>query len=159
MVELRSSLQALAAQGIYIGTSSWKYPGWMGQIYTEERYLTRGKFSKAKFDAECLTEYAEMFSTVCVDAGYYTFPSEKWLTGMAAQVPDSFRFAFKVPEDITVRTIESRSAASRLVGGRVRRGNPIVVADTDTTDGILIYDFDPTDAHHRLDRDPTDPMT
>ncbi|HWB04309.1 MAG TPA: DUF72 domain-containing protein [Verrucomicrobiales bacterium] len=101
--QLRPALRDLAARGIYIGTSSWKYPGWIGQIYTGERYQTRGKFSKAKFEATCLEEYAETFSTVCVDAGYYSFPTEQWLTGMAEQVPAGFRFAFKVTDEITIR--------------------------------------------------------
>jgi len=48
---LAGRLRTLAAENIWIGTSSWKYPGWLGQVYSEERYLTRGKFSKAKFDA------------------------------------------------------------------------------------------------------------
>jgi hypothetical protein len=30
--KLRSSAQRLAAEGIFIGTSSWKYPGWCGLI-------------------------------------------------------------------------------------------------------------------------------
>ena len=34
------------AQNIYIGGSSWKYEGWLGQIYSRERYLSRGKFSE-----------------------------------------------------------------------------------------------------------------
>jgi hypothetical protein len=34
---------------VYFGTSSWKYEGWLGSIYTPERYLTRGKFSKKKW--------------------------------------------------------------------------------------------------------------
>ena len=47
-------LQSLAAQNVFIGTSSWKYPGWCGQLYEEQRYLTRGKFSEVKFERECL---------------------------------------------------------------------------------------------------------
>jgi hypothetical protein len=34
---------ALAAQGVFIGTSSWKYEGWMNQLYTSARYEYRGK--------------------------------------------------------------------------------------------------------------------
>jgi hypothetical protein len=34
-------LQSLAAQGVFIGTSAWKYPGWRGQFYDEQRYVTR----------------------------------------------------------------------------------------------------------------------
>ena len=99
----RQQLAQLAAQGIYIGTSSWKYRGWRGLIYDEQRYLTRHKFSEAKFERECLKEYARTFSTVCVDAGYYKFPSEPYVAGMCEQVPDGFRFGFKVTDDITLK--------------------------------------------------------
>lgn len=105
--ELRSRLRhaaaRLAAEGIFIGTSSWKYPGWCGQIYDEQRYAYRGKFAETRFDRECLTEYAEVFKTVCVDAAYYQFPSEKYLTGLVSKVPSDFRFAFKVTDDITLK--------------------------------------------------------
>ena len=88
---------------VFIGTSSWKYPGWCGQIYDEQKYLTRGKFSEAKFERECLSEYAETFSTVCVDAGYYQFPTEKGLEKLCQQVPPHFRFSFKVTDFITLK--------------------------------------------------------
>jgi uncharacterized protein YecE (DUF72 family) len=100
---LRPVLSRLAAEGAFIGTSSWKYPGWLGQLYSEERYLTRNKFSNAKFEAGCLAEYAEVFSTVGVDAAYYTFPTPRWLESLASQVPSTFRFAFKVTDTITVK--------------------------------------------------------
>lgn len=93
----------LAADGIFIGTSSWKYAGWNGLLYDEQRYVYRGKFSEARFERTCLAEYAEVFKTVCVDAAYYQFPSEKYLAGLAAQVPDDFRFTFKVTDDITLK--------------------------------------------------------
>lgn len=100
---LRPVLAGLAAEGVFIGTSSWKYPGWLGQLYSPERYQTRGRFSEAKFERSCLAEYAETFSTVCVDAGYYAFPTEKYLAGLVEQVPAHFRFGFKVTEDVTVK--------------------------------------------------------
>ena len=43
---LGPKLRALAEQGVYFGTSSWKYDGWLGSIYSPERYHTRGKFSQ-----------------------------------------------------------------------------------------------------------------
>ena len=58
----------LAAHGVYIGTSSWKYQGWLGQLYTPDRYEYRGKVATTRFERSCLTEYAEVFKTVCVDA-------------------------------------------------------------------------------------------
>lgn len=97
------AIQSLAQDGVYVGTSSWKYRGWLGQLYNEHRYFTRGRFSEAKFERTCLEEYAETFSTVCVDAGYYSFPRAEYLAGLAGQVPAHFRFGFKVTEEITVK--------------------------------------------------------
>ncbi|BCX46707.1 DUF72 domain-containing protein [Haloferula helveola] len=96
-------LSSLAADGVFLGTSSWKYPGWLGQLYEEQRYLTRSKFSNARFERECLAEYAEVFSSVCVDASFYRFPDPKFLAGIHDQVPDGFRFSHKVTDTVTTR--------------------------------------------------------
>lgn len=96
-------LQRLAARGVFIGTSSWKYPGWRGQLYDSARYLFRGKVSETRFEKNCLGEYAEVFRSVGVDAAYYAFPSDRYLAGLAAAVPDGFRFSFKVTDDITIK--------------------------------------------------------
>jgi len=93
----------LAARGVFIGTSSWKYPGWRGQLYEGERYATRGKFSESRFNRDCLAEYAEVFKTVCVDAAYYKFPDQRYLEGMVSQVPQDFLFGCKVTDEITIR--------------------------------------------------------
>ncbi|MCZ2151778.1 MAG: DUF72 domain-containing protein [Bryobacterales bacterium] len=99
---LAPRLRLLAAEHIYFGTSSWKYEGWMGQIYTRERYLTRGKFSRKKFEAECLEEYSKTFPVVCGDFSFYQFPSVAYWQRLFASAP-RLLFAFKVPEDITVK--------------------------------------------------------
>jgi len=100
---LQPALAALAGRGVYVGTSSWKYPGWRGQLYDEARYVYRGRFAETRFDRQCLAEYAEVFKTVSVDAAYYKFPDPRYLEGLASQVPADFRFAFKVTDEITVR--------------------------------------------------------
>ena len=84
---MKQAVAKLAKEGVFIGTSSWKYEGWFGQLYTPSRYEYRGKVAKTRFERDCLAEYAEVFKTVSVDAAYYTFPSEKYLTGLANQVP------------------------------------------------------------------------
>jgi uncharacterized protein YecE (DUF72 family) len=101
--DLRSRVQGLASEGILIGTSSWKYSGWFGMLYDEARYVWRGNFAKSRFEKGCLEEYAQVFKTVCVDAAYYSFPTEKYLQGLAAQVPSDFQFAFKVTDEITLK--------------------------------------------------------
>jgi uncharacterized protein YecE (DUF72 family) len=88
---------------VFIGTSSWKYEGWLGQLYTPSRYEYRGKVAKTRFERDCLGEYAEVFKTVCVDAAYYDFPRRERLRNLSDQVPDDFRFGFKVTDAITVK--------------------------------------------------------
>src|SRR6266704_3920041 len=101
--QLSDQAASLAVQGVYVGTSSWKYPGWLGTLYDRARYEWRGKFAETRCKRECLAEYAEVFKTVCVDAAYYTFPSQQYLEGMASQVPEDFLFGFKVTDAITIK--------------------------------------------------------
>jgi uncharacterized protein YecE (DUF72 family) len=96
-------LASLAARGVFIGTSSWKYPGWIGQIYSEDRYRSRGRFSEKRFQAECLAEYAATFPVVCGDFSFYQFPSEQHWQRLFRSAPASLKYAFKVPEEITVK--------------------------------------------------------
>jgi uncharacterized protein YecE (DUF72 family) len=100
---MKQAAAKLAGKGVFIGTSSWKYEGWFGQLYTPSRYEFRGKVAKTRFERDCLREYAEVFKTVSVDAAYYTFPSEKYLNGLADQVPDDFRFGLKVTDTVTIK--------------------------------------------------------
>ncbi len=68
----RQRIAQLAAQSIFIGTSSWKYPGWCGQVYDEQRYLTRNKFSESKFiiGADVISESRRLNLYVENTAGY-----------------------------------------------------------------------------------------
>jgi uncharacterized protein YecE (DUF72 family) len=113
---LAGRLHALAAQNVYIGGSSWKYEGWLGQIYSRERYLSRGRFSRKTFEAECLREYAETFPTVCGDFAFYQFPTEEFWRRLFAHVPASFRFAFKVPEQITCKLFPTHARYGTQAG-------------------------------------------
>lgn len=99
---LAPRLRALAEAGVYLGTSSWKYEGWIGSIYSEDRYTARGRFSRARFEAGCLEEYARTFPAVGGDFSFYQFPSPTYWRALFDRVPEGFRFVLKVPEEITV---------------------------------------------------------
>jgi uncharacterized protein YecE (DUF72 family) len=99
---LRDRLSALAQRGIFIGGSSWKYEGWLGQIYSRARYQLRGHFSKKLFEDTCLSEYASVFPAVCGDFAFYQFPSDAFWAKLFRQTPEKFRWGFKIPEQITV---------------------------------------------------------
>jgi len=116
--QLAASLTALAARNIYVGTSSWKYPGWLGQVYDRGRYEYRGRFAETRFERECLREYSETFKTVCVDAAYYTFPSERYLGDMASQVPEDFLFGLKVTDTVTIKKFPKLARFGDLAGNQ-----------------------------------------
>jgi uncharacterized protein YecE (DUF72 family) len=100
---LAERLGRLASENIFLGGSSWRYEGWIGQIYTRARYTVKGRFSRRLFEQTCLREYAETFPTVCGDFAFYQFPTGDFWARLFAQTPEGFRFAFKVPEQVTCR--------------------------------------------------------
>jgi uncharacterized protein YecE (DUF72 family) len=125
---LSAKLVALASQDIFIGTSSWKYEGWIGQIYSRNRYLARGKFSQKRFQAECLSEYAATFPIVCGDFSFYQFPPESYWQRLFNSAPASLRYAFKVPEEITIK----------MFPRHVRYGDRAGAANASFLDAVLL---------------------
>jgi uncharacterized protein YecE (DUF72 family) len=113
---LKPKLRALAEQGTYFGTSSWKYEGWLGSIYDPQRYATRGKFSKKRFEETCIAEYAQTFPTVCGDFAFYQFPTEEYWERLFGQIPEGFLLGLKVPEDITVPVWPKHSRYGKRAG-------------------------------------------
>jgi uncharacterized protein YecE (DUF72 family) len=85
-------------------------------LYDPARYEYQGKFAESRFNRNCLAEYAEVFKTVCVDAAYYTFPSQQYLEGMAEQVPEDFLFGFKVTDAITIKRFPNLDRFGDLAG-------------------------------------------
>jgi len=127
-------LQRLADEHqVYLGTSSWKFPDWCGLLYDEERYLHNHRFAKARFERDCLAEYAEVFHTVCVDATYYRYPNRSYLEGLMRQVPQGFRLSFKVPDDITIKTYPQVAT----FGSKAGKANPDFLDDTMFRFGFL----------------------
>lgn len=86
-----------ASRGIYFGSSSWKYPGWQGQVYT------RHYRSKKAFAEHCLAEYSELFPTVCADFALYDFPDPDTMKLIHDQTTDDFKVSLKVTDRITIK--------------------------------------------------------
>ena len=93
-------------------------PGWCGVLYDEDDYLWGTHFSKARFKRDCLTRYAEVFRSVCVDATYYHLPRKGEFEKLVDQVPEGFRFSFKVPDQITIKNFPNVKSFAE------RRGKP-----------------------------------
>ncbi len=73
-----------------IGTQGWNYPGWVGPLYPPG---TRA--------ADFLKLYARAFRTVEVDSTFYAIPAQRTVRGWAERTPAHFRFALKLPQEIT----------------------------------------------------------
>jgi len=107
----KERLRRWAGRGIYFGGSSWKYPGWQGMVYTR-RYG-----SKRAFDQECLSEYSELFPTVCADFALYDFPAPEKMHIIHEQTADDFKLSLKVTDRITVKKYPNLPRHGRNAGG------------------------------------------
>ena len=84
------------AEGILrIGTCSWKYPSWVGLVY-----------SRAGIDY--LTEYAARYSSVEIDQWFWAMPVPAVAESYAGVVPSSFRFSVKAFNGLTRATLPGR---------------------------------------------------
>jgi uncharacterized protein YecE (DUF72 family) len=75
---------------VRIGTQGWNYDAWVGPFYPSG---TRA--------ADFLAMYARAFDTVEVDSTFYAVPPVKTVRGWAERTPPGFRFALKMPQEIT----------------------------------------------------------
>lgn len=83
--------------GVFLGTSSWSFPGWAGIVYDRE-------WSKARLARQGLAAYARhpLLRSVGIDRTYYAPIGAKDFAAYAAAVPSDFRFLVKAHEECTV---------------------------------------------------------
>lgn len=75
---------------LYFGMAQWQHPAWVGWLYSSH------SVSNLR-----LADYAMLFNTVEVGSSFYTELTNKQLLNWYEQVPDTFRFSFKVPQTVT----------------------------------------------------------
>jgi uncharacterized protein YecE (DUF72 family) len=102
----KSALSAAATS--LLARARWRYDGWLGQIYTPERYYTRGRFSKKKFPAQCIEEYAETFPVVGGDFSFYAIPEPAFWKKLFEEAPRHLKWSLKVPEDFTTKRFSTQ---------------------------------------------------
>jgi uncharacterized protein YecE (DUF72 family) len=83
--------------GIYLGTSSWAFPGWTGLVYGRDA-------AQSVLAREGLAAYAQhpVLRTVGIDRTFYAPVSSVTFAEYAAQVPQGFRFLVKAHEVCTL---------------------------------------------------------
>ena len=89
--------------GVFLGTSSWSFPGWAGLVYSGTRSTT-------VLAREGLREYARhpLLRTVGIDRSYYAPIPDEDLAVYAEQLPDGFRCCIKAPAAVTALTFGPR---------------------------------------------------
>ena len=111
------ALQALATalpHHVYIGTSSWTYPGWAGLVWDQA-------YAEPLLSKHGLAAYSQhpLMRTVSLDRTFYRPLSASQYAAYAAQVPDDFRFVVKAPSIVTdamVRAEAGRAHALEAFG-------------------------------------------
>ena len=74
----------------WLGCSGWAYDDWVGPFYPA-----------GTPPAEFLPRYARVFRTVEVDSSFYRAPTSFLVRRWATVTPPDFRFALKIPKDVT----------------------------------------------------------
>jgi uncharacterized protein YecE (DUF72 family) len=77
-------------RNVYVGTSGWTYPDWLGSFYPADL--------KPK---DMIQYYARYFRAVEIDSTYYTIPARSVVAGWKENTPPGFVFAAQVPGVIT----------------------------------------------------------
>ncbi|MEP7010011.1 MAG: DUF72 domain-containing protein [Acidobacteriota bacterium] len=147
------SLERLAEQiprTVFLGGSTWSYPGWAGLVYDRE-------YSESKLAREGLGAYAKhpLLKAIGIDRTHYQpLPAEEF-AAYAAQVPDDFRFLVKAHEDCTLWRFPDRPR----YGARRGQGNPLFLDPAYATErvvgpaveglgaklGAILFEFAPQD--------------
>jgi len=81
---------------VYLGTSSWGFPGWQGLVW--DRFVPADKLSKAGLPAYSVHP---LFRTVGLDRTFYMPMPEAALAEIGAMVPPDFRFLVKAHQAIS----------------------------------------------------------
>lgn len=137
-------------RGIYLGGSTWSFPGWAGLVYD-------GRYTESKLAHEGLAAYAQhpLLRAVGVDRTHYAPVEAQDLARYADVVPEDFRFLVKAHEACTIARWPDRPRYGEHRG----QVNPLFLDPLYTADqvvepyvhglgekgGALLFQFAPQD--------------
>lgn len=113
---------------VYLGGSTWSFPGWQGLVYDH-------KYSESKLAHDGLAAYAKhpLLRCIGIDRTYYAPVEAQELAEYAIQVPEGFRFVVKAHEACTVSRYPDRPRYG-AVRGQV---NPLFLDPAYATDAVV----------------------
>jgi len=96
-------------QDLYLGTSSWSFPGWAGLVYGSGA-------SESVLSRKGLAAYSRhpVLRAAGIDRGFYSALTRAEFAAYAQQVPASFRFLVKAPSVVTDASV--RDENGRVTG-------------------------------------------
>jgi len=123
-------------ESVFLGTSSWSFPGWHGIVY-------RDQHTEAQLARNGLAAYAQhpLLRSVGIDRGFYQPLAVDDFAHYARQVPAGFRFLVKAPALVT-------DAVRRGDGGGAAGANPDFLDATLATERFVLPALAGLGAHH-----------
>ena len=116
---LAPKLHALAEQGVYFGTSSWKYEGWLGSVYSPERYSDPGQVLAAEVRGRVPCRVRRDVPGRLRRFRLLPVPPPEYWKRLFEQTPASFLFALQGPRGDHRGALAGPCAVRRR--GRARR--------------------------------------
>ena len=94
-------------ENVYLGCSSWSFPGWEGLVYEGQR-------TKTDLARHGLAAYAAhpLLTSVGIDRTYYAPLSAAEFADYREAVPEAFRFLVKAHQLCTMATLKSPTGQS-----------------------------------------------
>lgn len=91
---------------VLLGTQGWNYEAWISPFYPV-----------GTKQSGMLAVYSRAFSTVEVDSTAYGLPADPSVAGWGASVPPQFKFAMKLPQEVTHerRLVDTQRIVRRFV--------------------------------------------
>jgi uncharacterized protein YecE (DUF72 family) len=92
---------------VYLGTSSWSFPGWQDIIYSHQ-------YTEAQLARNGLSAYSQhpVMRTVGIDRSFYQPLTVADYARYASQVPETFRFLVKAPALISDAVVRRERGAA-----------------------------------------------
>src|SRR5512136_981320 len=91
---------------VYLGTSSWSFPGWQDIVYSRQ-------YTEAQLARHGLTAYSQhpVLRTVGIDRSFYQPLTVTDYARYASQVPEDFRFVVKAPAMVSDAVVRRERGA------------------------------------------------
>ncbi len=92
---------------LLIGCQGWNYKDWIST--SEQVFYPRGTAPK-----QMLSYYAEAFDSIEVDSTFYAIPARSTVKSWYCKTPANFRFALKMPKEITHEKFLDKTSSETL---------------------------------------------